>query len=116
MFTLSTCQAVAHCIPHSKQPGLTESRANLQELQKEQCTVHHYWLVKTQPSILLSSNKSQVNAMLALGCHFTNSPQACADPGDTATKGDHYFAEAKRLFIENEEFEKPRLTTIQALW
>ncbi|ATZ55901.1 Bcnit4 [Botrytis cinerea B05.10] len=56
-----------------------------------------------------------VNAMLALGCHFTNSPQACADPGDTATKGDHYFAEAKRLFIENEEFEKPRLTTIQAL-
>ncbi|KAJ8060362.1 hypothetical protein OCU04_010692 [Sclerotinia nivalis] len=56
-----------------------------------------------------------VNAMLALGCHFTNSPQACADPGDTATKGDHYFAEAKRLTFENDEYEKPRLTTIQAL-
>lgn len=56
-----------------------------------------------------------VNAMLALGCHFTNSPQACADPDDPATKGDAFFAEAKRLIVENDEYEKPKLTTIQAL-
>jgi hypothetical protein len=56
-----------------------------------------------------------VNAMLALGCHFTNSPAGCADPNDPTTKGDAFFAEAKRLIIENDEYEKPKLTTIQAL-
>jgi hypothetical protein len=56
-----------------------------------------------------------VNAMLALGCHFTNSPAGCADPNDPSTKGDAFFAEAKRLIVENDEYEKPRLTTIQAL-
>ncbi|KAH8809089.1 fungal-specific transcription factor domain-containing protein [Xylogone sp. PMI_703] len=56
-----------------------------------------------------------VNAMLALGCHFTNSPQACADPNDPTTKGDHFFAEAKRLIVENDEYERPRLVTVQAL-
>lgn len=56
-----------------------------------------------------------VNAMLALGCHFTTSPAGCADPSDPATKGDAFFAEAKRLIVENDEYEKPRLTTIQAL-
>lgn len=56
-----------------------------------------------------------VNAMLALGCHFTNSPAGCADPNDPMTKGDAFFLEAKRLIVENDEYEKPRLTTIQAL-
>jgi len=56
-----------------------------------------------------------VNAMLALGCHFTSSPAGCADPNDQTTKGDHFFAEAKRLIVENDEYEKPKLTTIQAL-
>ncbi|GKT93343.1 nitrogen assimilation transcription factor nit-4 [Colletotrichum tofieldiae] len=31
------------------------------------------------------------------------------------TKGDHFFAEAKRLIVENDEYERPRLTTVQAL-
>ncbi|CZR63477.1 probable pathway-specific regulatory protein nit-4 [Phialocephala subalpina] len=56
-----------------------------------------------------------VNAMLALGCHFTNSPKGCADPMDPTTKGDAFFAEAKRLIVDNDEYEKPRLTTVQAL-
>lgn len=56
-----------------------------------------------------------VNAMLALGCHFTNSPKGCQDPTDPTTKGDAFFAEAKRLIVENDEYEKPRLTTVQAL-
>jgi hypothetical protein len=56
-----------------------------------------------------------VNAMLALGCHFSNSPKGCADPNDPTTKGDAFFAEAKRLIVENDEYEKPKLTTIQAL-
>ncbi|KAK2027993.1 fungal-specific transcription factor domain-containing protein [Colletotrichum zoysiae] len=56
-----------------------------------------------------------VNAMLALGCHFTSVPGAYADPDDSRTKGDHFFAEAKRLIVENDEYERPRLATVQAL-
>ena len=56
-----------------------------------------------------------VNAMLALGCHFTSWPQARVNPSDSATAGDHFFAEAKRLILENDEYEKPRLPTVQAL-
>lgn len=56
-----------------------------------------------------------VNAMLALGCHFTSWPAARADPGDSATAGDHFFQEAKRLILVNDEHEKPRLATVQAL-
>lgn len=56
-----------------------------------------------------------VNAMLALGCHFSSKPLARADPQDSATTGDHYFAEAKRLLYENEEFANAKLCTVQAL-
>ncbi|KAH8201269.1 hypothetical protein TruAng_004586 [Truncatella angustata] len=56
-----------------------------------------------------------VNTMLALGCHFTNVAGAYAIPEDSWTKGDHFFAESKRLIVEHDEYEKPRLTTVQAL-
>lgn len=56
-----------------------------------------------------------VNAMLALGCHFTDIPSAYAVPGDSRTKGDHFFNEAKRLIVENDLFERPHLVTVQAL-
>ncbi|KAI9852128.1 MAG: hypothetical protein M1838_001752 [Thelocarpon superellum] len=56
-----------------------------------------------------------VNAMLALGCHFSSWPGARADPEDSATTGDHFFREAKRLLVEDDEHEKPRLATVQAL-
>lgn len=56
-----------------------------------------------------------VNAMLALGCHFTARPGACEDPSDPSTAGDHFFKEAKRLIMEEEEYEHPRLATVQAL-
>ncbi|KAI6088844.1 fungal-specific transcription factor domain-containing protein [Hypoxylon rubiginosum] len=56
-----------------------------------------------------------VNAMLALGCHFSDASCAYATAGDSWTKGDHFFAEAKRLIVDNDEYEKPRLTTVQAL-
>ena len=56
-----------------------------------------------------------VNAMLALGCHFTSWPAARQDPSDSATAGDHFFKEAKRLMLENDEHEKPKLATVQAL-
>ncbi|KAI1828496.1 fungal-specific transcription factor domain-containing protein [Xylaria intraflava] len=56
-----------------------------------------------------------VNAMLALGCHFTDVISAYAIVGDNWTKGDHFFGEAKRLIVDNDEYEKPRLTTVQAL-
>lgn len=56
-----------------------------------------------------------VNAILALGCHFTSIPEARLDPTNPATAGDHFFKEAKRLILENDEHEKPKLTTVQAL-
>ena len=56
-----------------------------------------------------------VNAMLALGCHFTSWPASRDDPLNSATAGDHFFREAKRLILTNDEHENPRLATVQAL-
>ena len=56
-----------------------------------------------------------VNAILALGCHFTSWPAARQDQSDSATAGDHFFKEAKRLILVNDEHENPKLTTVQAL-
>ncbi|KAI9842651.1 MAG: hypothetical protein M1837_007018 [Sclerophora amabilis] len=56
-----------------------------------------------------------VNAMLALGCHFTSVPGARSNPDNSATAGDHFFREAKRIILENDEHEKPKLPTVQAL-
>ncbi|KAL6161627.1 Nitrogen assimilation transcription factor nit-4 [Exserohilum turcicum] len=56
-----------------------------------------------------------VNAMLALGCHFTSWPAARAVRDDSATAGDHFFKEAKRLIMEDDLHEVPALTTVQAL-
>ena len=56
-----------------------------------------------------------VNAMLALGCHFSSKQAARASSDDSGTTGDHYFAEAKRLLYENEEFANAKLCTVQAL-
>ncbi len=53
--------------------------------------------------------------MLALGCHFTSHKGAREVPDDSATAGDHFFKEAKRLILENDLHEVPRLTTVQAL-
>ncbi|PUU80813.1 fungal-specific transcription factor domain-domain-containing protein [Tuber borchii] len=56
-----------------------------------------------------------VNAILALGCHFTCVVGSRANHNDPATAGDHFFKEAKRMILENDEHEIPRLTTVQAL-
>lgn len=56
-----------------------------------------------------------LNAMLALGCHFTAHPLARKDKADPDTAGDHFFNECKRLILENDEHVTPRLTTVQAL-
>ncbi|KAK3906285.1 fungal-specific transcription factor domain-containing protein [Staphylotrichum tortipilum] len=68
-----------------------------------------------QPRTTVYCSSLLVNVMLALGCHFTSVTGAFAIPGDSRTKGDHFFAEAKRLIVENDEYAKPRLTTVQAL-
>ncbi|CCC06897.1 hypothetical protein SMACR_00922 [Sordaria macrospora] len=68
-----------------------------------------------QPRSTVYCSSLLVNAMLALGCHLTSVDGAFAIPGDSRTKGDHFFAEAKRLIVQNDEYEKPRLTTVQAL-
>jgi hypothetical protein len=67
------------------------------------------------PKRIVYCSSLLVNAILALGCHFTNSPAGRVDPNNPATKGDAFFQEAKRLIVENDEYEKPRLTTVQAL-
>jgi len=56
-----------------------------------------------------------VNVMLALGCHFSSRPAARADPDNSVTTGDHFFAEAKRLLYEDDEFANAKLCTVQAL-
>jgi hypothetical protein len=54
-----------------------------------------------------------VNALLAVGCRFSNQAEARADPNDSDTAGDHFFAEALRI-LEKEKV-RHKLTTIQAL-
>ena len=56
-----------------------------------------------------------VNVMLALGCHFSSKPAARKDPEDSGTTGDHYFAEAKRLLYQDDEFADAKLCTVQGL-
>lgn len=56
-----------------------------------------------------------VNAMLALGCHFTSWEASREVHRNSATAGDHFFREAKRLIMRDGEWENPRLTTVQAL-
>jgi hypothetical protein len=55
-----------------------------------------------------------VNAMLALGCHFSSWRGAFADPLNSNTAGNHFFKEAKRLILENDEHENAKLCTVQA--
>ncbi|KAI5296621.1 hypothetical protein KEM52_005572 [Ascosphaera acerosa] len=56
-----------------------------------------------------------VNAILAMACHFSSLPGAYADPLDYNTLGDHFFKEAKRLVLENDEYERAKVCTVQAL-
>jgi hypothetical protein len=54
-----------------------------------------------------------MNAILALGCNYSDRPEARADPNDPSTVGAHFFAEAKRLLAEDDD--RSSLTIIQAL-
>ncbi|CAN8102836.1 unnamed protein product [Discula destructiva] len=67
------------------------------------------------PRVSFYCSAPLVNAMLALGCHFTDVPGVLASPDDSRTKGDHFFAEAKRLVFDHDEYATPSLTTTQAL-
>lgn len=53
------------------------------------------------------------NALLALGCRFSEQPRTRANPNDPHTSGDHFFKEALRLL--SRETNHHNLTTIQAL-
>lgn len=54
-----------------------------------------------------------VNAILALACHFSDRPEARADPDDPTSTGEHFFREAKRILAV--EGEASSLTSVQAL-
>ncbi|KAG0135529.1 putative nitrogen assimilation transcription factor nirA [Tuber indicum] len=70
---------------------------------------------QSRPSGIKYCTSLLVNAILALGCHFTCVVGSRANHNDPATAGDHFFKEAKRMILENDEHEVPRLTTVQAL-
>jgi hypothetical protein len=53
-----------------------------------------------------------VNAILAVGCNYSDRPEARADPNNPSTVGDQFFAEAKRLL---EADDRSCLTTVAAL-
>ena len=55
-----------------------------------------------------------VNAILALGSHFSDWEGAREDHQNPATAGDHFFKEAKRLVLEDEH-GNAKLCTVQAL-
>ncbi len=54
-----------------------------------------------------------VNAILALGCRFSDQANTRTSPQDSGTSGNHFFAEALRLVQAQED--RHELTTIQAL-
>jgi len=54
-----------------------------------------------------------VNAMLAVGCRFSTQAVTRTDPNDSNTSGDHFFKEASRLLLEQED--RHAWTTVQAL-
>lgn len=53
-----------------------------------------------------------VNAVLALGCAYSDRLEARLNQQDPSTAGDHFFAEAKRLLVDDDSSD---LTTVQAL-
>ncbi|KAL7272218.1 hypothetical protein RUND412_004985 [Rhizina undulata] len=53
-----------------------------------------------------------INAILSIGCHYSNRREAYEDPKDPTTAGGHFFKEAKILL---DELEKPCITAVQAL-
>jgi hypothetical protein len=54
-----------------------------------------------------------MNAILAVGCCYSDRPEARKDPNDPNTAGDHFFAEAQQLLAETHN--QPSLTIVQAL-
>ncbi|KAH8652643.1 fungal-specific transcription factor domain-containing protein [Tricladium varicosporioides] len=53
-----------------------------------------------------------VNTMLALGSHFSSQGSGISS---TSSRGDNFFEEARRLLLGENEYETPRITTVQAL-
>jgi hypothetical protein len=104
---------------------VTNDEALIKHLLTMYFTWHYAYFTTLSKSLfyrdLIRGKSSQycspllVNAMLALGCHFSSWSGAFENPQDSATAGDHFFKEAKRLMLEHDEHEKARLCTVQAL-
>ncbi|PBP21844.1 fungal specific transcription factor domain-containing protein [Diplocarpon rosae] len=52
-----------------------------------------------------------VNALLAVGCRFSNQPEARTDPNDKSTAGDAFFSEAERLLELEHDWHRAPLET-----
>ncbi len=85
-------------------------------------TWSHPWYLLFAEEIVIHALKDKsskycspllVNAILALGCQFSDRPEARKDQNNPATVGDHFFEEAERLY--HAEREHTSLTMVQAL-
>ena len=84
------------------------------------CWAHPYYVLFSKDIFLDDMAKGRsnycspllVNALLAFACAYSDRPEARENPADPVTRGDHFFAEAKRLLHES---ESSNLTTVQAL-
>ena len=84
------------------------------------CWVHPFYSLFSREMFLddMANNRTRncssllVNAVLAVGCLYSDNPEARSDPNDPSTAGDHFFAEAKRLL---DSHEAAKGTTVQAL-
>lgn len=84
------------------------------------CWSHPFYTLFSKELFLADMARNQnkycspllVNAILAVGCQYSDRGDARAQPTDPSTVSDHFFTEAKRLLLEN---ESSCLTTVQAL-
>ena len=109
------------CVLPSSWTNVTNDDTFIKELIDLYFTWHHpYFLFFSEQRFradfstgrLSNCSSLLVNAILATACHYSDRPEAREDINDEDSKGEHFWAEGKRIF---ERGGKRTITTIQAL-